>query len=790
MTNFAACTIVAHNYLPQARILAESFKKFHPDSVFYIVIVDRPVEARLVRSDSFQVVPITEIDFGPEGFSHMAAIYDVTEFATSVKPFALKQLVQSHDCVFYIDPDIKVFAPLTPLVDKTVEIGWSLTPHSVQPINRNGWQPTEQEIKAAGIYNLGYVGVTKNSTEMLDWWGERLRRDCIIDVENQLFTDQRWIDMAVGIFPVHVERTTSYNVAYWNLDHRRLWKDGDTYMVDGDVLRFFHFSGYDPKEPHWISKYQIGRPRVLMSDNSVMAELFVDYGNQMLAIREEISDSGHYGWRDIIPGIRWTRGLRRQLRAELMEAELTGAELPPTPYSDKGVTPFLDWLREVSVGDQTQLPRFLSTVYWERGDLVHHFPEVRDGKHTRLEEWIWKTGVTENSTIRNLFTSMKVDESDGSVVESRSKKQGGVDVFGYLNAELGVGEAGRLVCRALTAAEVPISTIANKETVSRQKYDFPVDNIGKYQTLFMSINADQLSDSCAFLGHEFLKDRYVIGQWFWELEELPERYQRSFELVDEIWAPTLFIKEALEKKAPSSVKVTHMPLPLVTPEWDSSINRNSFGIGDGYVFLFTFDLMSVLKRKNALGLIDAYCDAFSENDGAVLVLKTINGDKRLSELEKIRWRARSRKDIVIMDQYLDVQESASLMKLCDCYVSLHRSEGLGLTMAEAMLLGKPVIATAYSGNMDFMTDDTALLVPWKYTDVGDDAESYPAEARWAEPDLSAASSMMRKLFQDREFGKALGDRAKRDLQSRFSPQVTGERMKNRLENIWRRNNGK
>jgi glycosyltransferase involved in cell wall biosynthesis len=306
----------------------------------------------------------------------------------------------------------------------------------------------------------------------------------------------------------------------------------------------------------------------------------------------------------------------------------------------------------------------------------------------------------------------------------------------------------------------------------------------------MSINADQLSDSCAFLGQEFLKDRYVIGQWFWELEELPERYQRSFELVDEIWAPTLFIKEALEKKAPSSVKVTHMQLPLVTPELDSSINRNSFGIGNGYAFLFTFDLMSVLKRKNALGLIDAYCAAFSENDGAVLVLKTINGDKRLSELEKIRWRARSRKDIVIIDQYLAVQESASLMNLCDCYVSLHRSEGLGLTMAEAMLLGKPVIATAYSGNMDFMTEDTALLVPWEYTEVGDNAESYPAEARWAEPDLSVASSMMRKLFQDREFGEALGDRAKRDLQSRFSPQATGERMKNRLENIWRRNNGK
>lgn len=790
MTNFAACTIVAHNYLPQARILAESFRKFHPDSTFYIVIVDRPIEARLVQSDDFQVVPITDIDFGTEGFGLMAAIYDVTEFATSVKPFVLKQLVESHDCVFYIDPDIKVFAPLSPLVEKTVETGWSLTPHSMKPIKRNEWQPTEQEIKAAGIYNLGYVGVTKNSIEMLGWWGERLRRDCIIDVENQLFTDQRWIDMAVGIFPVHIERTTSYNVAYWNLDHRHLWKDGDTYMVDDDVLRFFHFSGYDPKKPHWISKYQIGRPRVLMSDNPVMSELFVDYGTQMLAIRKEISDSGPYGWRDIIPGMSWTRGLRRQLRSELMEAELSGSELPPTPYSNNGVTPFLDWLRDVRLGDQTELPRFLSAIYWERGDLVHHFPEVRGGQHGRLEEWIYKSGVIENSTIRNLFELKETEESIESSVESRSNLPGGVDVFGYLNAELGVGEAGRLVCKALTAAGIPISTIVNKETVSRQKYNFPTDEIGQYSTLFMSINADQLPDACSYLGHEFLKDRYVIGQWFWELEDLPDRYQRSFDLVDEIWAPTLFIKDALEKKSPSRVKIVHMPLPLVTPELNSSIDRKSFGISAGYAFLFTFDLMSVLKRKNALGLIDAYCAAFAENDGAVLVLKTINGNKRLSELEEIRWRSKNRKDIIVIDQYLDVKDSSSLMNICDCYISLHRSEGLGLTMSEAMLLGKPVIATAYSGNMDFMTDDTSLLVPWIYTEVGDDAESYPADALWAEPDLTVASSMMQNLFQDRRFGMALGDRAKRNLQTRFSPEVTGARMRNRLENIWRSNNGK
>jgi glycosyltransferase involved in cell wall biosynthesis len=526
-----------------------------------------------------------------------------------------------------------------------------------------------------------------------------------------------------------------------------------------------------------------------MSDNAVMAELFVDYGDQMLAIRREIADSGTYGWRDIMPGVQWSKEIRRLLRLELMQAELDGTELPPTPYGEDGVQPFFEWLRGVRRDDPTRLPRYLSAMYWDRGDLVHNFPEVRDGHHDRFNEWIHRSGVVESSIARAIY--QRPDQKEAAVlnVEDVSQDRGGVDVFGYLKAELGVGEAGRLICQALAAAGVPVSAINHNETVSRQKYDFETNNRGHFKTLFMAVNSDQLQSACEYLGKDFLENRYVIGQWFWELEELPERYQKSFELVDEIWAPTLFIKDAIEKKSPSSVKVVHMPLPLVTPKIDISVNREKFGIGNGYAFLFTFDFMSVLKRKNALGLIEAYCDAFAATDGAMLVLKTINGDRRLPELEKIRWKSRNRHDIVIIDQYLDVEESSALMNVCDCYVSLHRSEGLGLTMAEAMLLGKPVIATGYSGNMDFMTDETSLLVPWIYTDVGDDAEGYPSDSQWAEPDLSMANSMMRDLFLNREFGLALGDRAKKDLQSRFSPEVTGERMKERLEKIWREKSG-
>jgi glycosyltransferase involved in cell wall biosynthesis len=126
------------------------------------------------------------------------------------------------------------------------------------------------------------------------------------------------------------------------------------------------------------------------------------------------------------------------------------------------------------------------------------------------------------------------------------------------------------------------------------------------------------------------------------------------------------------------------------------------------------------------------------------------------------------------------------MNHADCYVSLHRSEGLGLTMAEAMSLGKPVIATGYSGNMDFMTEENSCLVPWSPVLVGSGAEGYPASATWAEPDLEAAAQLMRRVFVDQEFASELGQRAQADIAQRFSAAVTGERMKRHLEeNIWK-----
>ena len=781
---FAAVTIVAHNYLPQARILAKSFRASHPEDDFYIAVVDRPVEILGREDDGVHLIPISRIDFGDEGYEYLASIYDVTEFATCVKPFVLKQLAQKYQCVFYIDPDIKIFSSLNSLIDMTIEFGWSLTPHSDKPIHRNGWQPTEEEIKGAGIYNLGFIGVTKRANAMLEWWCERLKRDCIIDVPRQLFTDQRWIDMAVAIWPAYIERGHSFNVAYWNLDHRKVWREGDTYVVDGDPLKFFHFSGYDPTVPYWISKYQTGRPRVLLSDNSHVAELCAEYGAEMLTIREEISDAAPYGWSEIVPGLRWTKALRRYLRDCIIEAEASGSALPPNPYMKDGPQPFINWLRSVDGDKPIGLPRYLEAVYLYRGDLRYHFPEVLQGDLRRFAKWVYESGAREEEIIRFLGWNLHLEVNSSYMIGEESRICNGVDVVGYLSAELGVGEAGRLLVEGMRSAGVPVAAINYSKTISRQKNSFVVDPACRYSTLIAAVNADQLPVLCRDLAFGVRENRYVIGQWFWELEHLPSHFADSFSLVDELWAPTEFIETMLKRSAPPDVKVRHINLPLREPSHNPSIGRDHFGFEDDYVFLFMFDFLSVFKRKNPLGLIDAYLQAFPTVGRTRLVVKTINGSQRLKELEFLRWRSRGRHDIQIIDEYFESSKNVSLMKAADCYVSLHRSEGLGLTIAEAMILGKPVIATAYGGNMDFMTDATSLAVPWRYVKVGNDAEAYPADEQWAEPDLDFAAEKMREIALSPQLGVEIGVRAVADLQRRFSVSHTGEAMKRRLDEIW------
>jgi glycosyltransferase involved in cell wall biosynthesis len=205
------------------------------------------------------------------------------------------------------------------------------------------------------------------------------------------------------------------------------------------------------------------------------------------------------------------------------------------------------------------------------------------------------------------------------------------------------------------------------------------------------------------------------------------------------------------------------PLVLL-PTVPTSLIRSDVGLPDDrFLFGFAFDYLSVFARKNPVGLVDAYCRAFGPDDGAMLVLKTIHAEAFPAAAAQLREAVADRDDILFIDGFLSSLEIRAFFQLLDCYVSLHRAEGLGLTLASAMAAGVPTIATGWSGNLEFMTADNSVLVPYDLRDVGPGAAPYPPEALWAEPDVHAASDAMRALFDDRSLAARLGARARSDL---------------------------
>ena len=268
-----------------------------------------------------------------------------------------------------------------------------------------------------------------------------------------------------------------------------------------------------------------------------------------------------------------------------------------------------------------------------------------------------------------------------------------------------------------------------------------------------------------------------VGYWYWELDTVPEHWRMQADQVDEIWTATRFVGDALRARfdIPVTEILPGLELPKVAP-----LPRSYFGLPDDkFLFLFTFHMVSIMERKNPLGLIEAFVRAFRPSEAVCLVLKTSFGDQLPAQMAELR-RAAAGHNIVIIDSVYSKDDVLSLMNACDSYISLHRSEGYGLTMAEAMLIGKPTIATGYSGNLDFMTPQTSLLVDHDLVTLTKDHGPYRRGTRWAQPSLKHAGESMRKVFENQEWARTLGDRGRADLKVRMSYETSGKRIADRL----------
>ena len=366
----------------------------------------------------------------------------------------------------------------------------------------------------------------------------------------------------------------------------------------------------------------------------------------------------------------------------------------------------------------------------------------------------------------------------------RTRRNDGVDVLGFFTAEHGVGEAARGLVGALDAAGIRRNAVNYTDTESRTEHEFVTQDTSEHRVLFLALNPDHIPAAHRIMGEEFFEDRYVISQWFWELSEAPHWFADAYPFVDELWAPTRFMEEMLRRNVPDNVKVRYMPPAVVAPTVDHELDLAHFGLPDRFTFLFSFDFMSIAKRKNPVGLVQAFTRAFNDGEGPQLVIKSMNGDKRESDNWLLQQTVGDRSDIILLDTYLTRTEASTLTSLTGCYVSLHRSEGLGLTITEALSLGVPLIATAYSGNLDFMDEWNTWRVPASMTNVGLGAGGYPPHAEWAEPDLDAAARMMREVWENQEQAREKAARARDWVLDAFSVESAATRMRNRLEDVW------
>ena len=397
----------------------------------------------------------------------------------------------------------------------------------------------------------------------------------------------------------------------------------------------------------------------------------------------------------------------------------------------------------------------------------------RSVAHVRFE----RTAAWDFARVRTAAPSTPV------AAPSADSRLPGVNILGYIRGEFGLAESARAYARALIDAGAPVALydvdLGIPHFMGDHSLDAFIDERLPHPVSIVFINPDYLQAALAQVGQERMLGRYVIGCWFWELETIPGSWLGAIDQVDEIMVSSRFVEEAFAKV--TDKPIVRVPLPLASVE-DSGLQRGDFGLESGkFIFLCTFDFHSFVARKNPYAAIHAFRQAFPpERDDVQLLVKSSNGHLHPDSLRDLLNAAAMDSRILVRDDVIDRAHVHALQRCCDAYISLHRAEGFGLGLAECMALGKPVIATGWSGNMEFMNHGNACLVDYTLVPVREGEYPESAGARWAEADLGSAAAAMRRLADDRDYARGLGESGGREVRDRLA---AGQAARKLLERI-------
>lgn len=364
----------------------------------------------------------------------------------------------------------------------------------------------------------------------------------------------------------------------------------------------------------------------------------------------------------------------------------------------------------------------------------------------------------------------------------------GINLVGWFNAELGIGESARVAAKALRGSKIPHELVPLKVNCLASQGDTSLNNQltseNPHPVNIFHIDAPQSDDIDHHHGKHFCKDKYNIAYWAWELPEFPDGWIKHFKHFNEIWAPSNFVRDAIVMKSPIPVITVPHCIDFNIPDRDYRAELEL--PKDKFLFSFAYDLNSYQERKNPKAAIEAYKQAFAgtdmENDVG-LVIKTHSSEKNQAAYKELLESLKGISNYYLIDKTLPRQMVYGLMQASDAYISLHRSEGFGLTVAESMLLGKPVVSTNWSATSEFVNAGNGCPIDYKLIKLETTHGPYQKGQIWADPDPADAAAHMYRLATDSEYAASLGFNAKKTIKELFSPERVGDIYRRRLRAI-------
>lgn len=378
-------------------------------------------------------------------------------------------------------------------------------------------------------------------------------------------------------------------------------------------------------------------------------------------------------------------------------------------------------------------------------------------------------------------------ESPYCTAFSRTHSRTGMNIIGFFAADLGIGESARCMARAADAASVPTALVPLKLNCKNRQGDTSfasrLTDQHPHGVNVFHIDPPVARDIDHHHGPGLRKDKYNIGYFAWELPEFPDAWTSSFDYLEEVWCPSDFVRESMALKAPFPVITMPHAVHFERPAADRDTLRRRFGLpSDRFLFLCLFDLNSYAARKNPQGAVQAFRQSGLAGT-ASLVIKVQNAEANAADFAALQAAVRDLPGTALLSETLSRADVYALEAACDCFVSLHRSEGFGFAAAECMFLSKPVIATHWSATAEFLGPENGYPVRYTLVELTENHGPYTKGSVWADPDAGHAADLMRRVVSDPAEAARLAAAGQRTIEDRFSPAVIGARYRRRLETI-------